>query len=324
MENNQTVLNLADFLVGLQNVDKLEDLPEEIRNLTIVIEGDHLTGSIDYQIAQAIVQLQQAVYRIAARSLYGEGTTITKLSEEELDRFRLSFSIAPGCTKVSSGTAAKFLELLNSVFKDMTPKQKIILCAVLALVFLGYVGLNAAEEYLKIKENNEHLLRMNKEDTARIEMILSHVHSGGDDAATAFAKAAKGASSLSFGARQFSERSLAEIQKPTPRIRTEWRTDTESFVVRSLDCTKSDAIWTVLQNTQTGEMFKAVYSIDENTGERDEVGIEEDADTRELREALAKSLASGLAVRLTVSTGRKAGSDQIIKATLLGLPSDEE
>lgn len=47
MENNQTVLNLADFLVGLRNADKLEDLPEEIRNLTIVIEGDHLTGSID-------------------------------------------------------------------------------------------------------------------------------------------------------------------------------------------------------------------------------------------------------------------------------------
>ena len=319
-------LNIKEFVARLQNASKLEDLPEEIRELTIVIEGEHFSGDIDYQVAQAIVQLQQIVYRVAARSIYGERNTAAKLNEEELEQFRLSFSIAPGCTKVTAGTTAKFLELLSTVFKDMTPNQKIILCAVLASVFLGYVGFNVAGDYLKTKENNEHLLRMNKEDTARIEMILSQVRAGGEDASSAFAKATKGASTLSFGARQYSEQSLAEIQKPTPRVRTEWRTDTESFLVLSLDCTKADAIWTVLQNTQTGETFKAVYSIGESADAheyRDDTP-EEDADTRELREALAKSWASGFAVRLTVSTGRKSGSDQIIKATLLGLPVGEE
>lgn len=310
--NNAVSLTELTELLG--KAQRIDDVPALLQGLDVVIEGQQLSGNIDYQVAQAIVQLQQIVYRIAAHTLYGENATIKNLGDEELDRYRLSFSIAPGCTHISARLAEKFLELLNAVFENMTPGHKITLAAILAGSFLGYYGITSYEDYLKNVNQEQVRLKISQEETRRLDLILSHVHESGDEASTAFAKSVKGADNLRFGAREFSTQELSEIQKRTPRSSVEWITEPGAFVVLSLDCTKPDVIWTVLIDTETGEQFKASYIIDEET-----------SDTSLLLTALAKSLATGTAVRLTVSKGRKNNDASVVfKASLLGLTEPSE
>ena len=311
MENSSTI-SLDDLFEKLRDVSNLDDVPPLLRNLNVVIEGSHLAGSIDYQIAQAIVQVQQIVYRVAAHSLYGEAATVKNLSDVDLENFKLSFLVVPGCTKVSANVAAKFLDLLKVIFKDMNPTQRIIIASLLSAVFLGYIGLGVLENYLENEEQKELLLNLSKEESRRLEIIFPHVSVSGEEAANTFAKSAKGASNLIVGGRRYSDDALAEIQKRTPRTLTEWVTKSEPFVVLSLDCTKPDVVWAVLQDTVANEQFKASYAVDEDVG-----------DTEALLDVLAKSLTSGAAVKLTVSKGRKTPDGRVIKATIQGVAREQ-
>lgn len=45
-----------------------EEAPKMLRSLTVHIQGDFESGSFDAQVAQALVQLQQIVYRLAAKT----------------------------------------------------------------------------------------------------------------------------------------------------------------------------------------------------------------------------------------------------------------
>lgn len=67
------------------------DIPDELQDLVIVIEGDQISGSIDYLVAQSITQLQLILYKIAAHALYGENATVKNLNEADLEKFKLSF-----------------------------------------------------------------------------------------------------------------------------------------------------------------------------------------------------------------------------------------
>lgn len=46
------------------------------------IQGDQISGSIDAQVAGATVQLQQSIYRLVAKTKYGENSTILNIIEE--------------------------------------------------------------------------------------------------------------------------------------------------------------------------------------------------------------------------------------------------
>ena len=71
-----------------------EEAPKMLRSLTVHIQGDFESGSFDAQVAQALVQLQQIVYRLAAKTLYGPDVTIAALSEEDLADFKLHFIVS--------------------------------------------------------------------------------------------------------------------------------------------------------------------------------------------------------------------------------------
>lgn len=59
-----------------------KEIQPQFKELVIHIQGDQISGSIDAQVAGATVQLQQSIYRLAAKTKYGENSTILNIIEE--------------------------------------------------------------------------------------------------------------------------------------------------------------------------------------------------------------------------------------------------
>lgn len=320
MESNTEQLKLDEILSSITDKSTEDALPEKLKDLIVVIEGDHVSGSIDYLVAQSIVSLQQIVYRIVAHALYGEGASVKNLTEIDLERFKLNFKVESGCTHVSARLIEKFSELLNVIFKNMTPAHKLILASILSAAFLGYIAIDRVEDYFKEADRNNTieslssvLKVLSQEETKRAEAILSNVKAGGEEASANFAKSAKGASSLTFGGRTYSQSDLTDIQKRTPRIPADWEVSNKAYVVQSLDKQKEDVVWAVIRDIETGESFKASYTVDE-----------EEEDTRELLTRMAQSLLDGSAVVLTVNKATKKGENKVVKASILGFIDEEQ
>lgn len=282
------------------------DLPSRLRELVIIIDGDHVSGSIDYSVAQSIIQLQQIVYRIAAHALYGEAATVKNLTESDLEKFKLSFKISPGCTEITSNVLNNFINLLKSIFKDMSPAQRLGLAAILAATFLGYIALDRAGEYFSSESQKDAYVKFSEEETKRLRVILENTSNGGNEASANFAKAVKGASSLQFGGRSYSSEELANIQKRTPRTPTDWVTQDSAYVVTAIDVQKEDVIWANIRDIESGETFKASYTLDED-----------DSYAQELLSRMANSMLTGSAIKLKVSKGKKPGDSKVIKASIL-------
>ena len=288
-------------------------LPQELRKLLIIIEGNHVSGSFDYTIAQSIIQLQQIVYRVVAHALYGEGATVKNLTESDLEKYKLSFQVSPGCTEILTEILKFFRDLLNPIIKDMNPTQKLTLVGILCGLFLGYFTIDKVSEYYLAQQKSEAASNLSKEETKRIELILKHTANAGDEASTNFAKAAKGASNLTFGARTYSSEQLTNIQKRTPRTSTDWKTVDAAYVVLVLDKQKDDVLWATIKDIETGEIFKASYAIEDD-----------DVYAIELQIHMAHSMLNGSAIKLKVNIGRKPGEEKVVKATILEFIDDSE
>ena len=170
------------------NAKEESDVPEWARNLVVVIEGDHAPGSIDYLVAQSIAQLQQIVYRIAAHSLYGESASVKNLSEKDLEAFKLTFKVDAGSTHLSAKLLTAFFKLLDEIFKEMSPAQKLWLAAILSFAFISYVGIDRLKDAYTEQAKNSAFVALSQEETKRLELLLEHTKLGGDEAATSFSK----------------------------------------------------------------------------------------------------------------------------------------
>lgn len=284
-----------------------ENIPSQLKNLVIHIQGDQLTGSIDAQIAGALVQLQQSVYRLAAKTIYGEGATINTLREDELEIFKLKFVVSAGSTNIVAEIWDKAENLIRIFTKDMTPAQKLCLAGICAALLLGYVGIKEYADYEREALRLVAQTNMSKEESRRLELFLSHTQEVSEENSLAFAKAAKGASSLSYGGRTFSKNDIAEVQKRAPKIYMDWQKVTGNFVVIGIDCTREDILIATLINTSTNEVIKSTYTSESN----------DDETALEIRTVLAISLASGRPVKLELNIGRKGS--HVEKSTILNV-----
>lgn len=59
-----------------------KEIPSQFKELVIHIQCDQISGSIDAQVAGATVQPQQSIYRLVAKTKYGENSTILNIIEE--------------------------------------------------------------------------------------------------------------------------------------------------------------------------------------------------------------------------------------------------
>lgn len=306
ISTNEPLCEMLALICQLRN-ETSKEIPSQLKNLVIHIQGDQLSGSIDAQIAGAIVQLQQSVYRLAAKTIYGKDATINTLREDELEIFKLNFVISAGSTNIVTEIWDKAENLIKIFTKDMTPSQKLCLAGICAALLLGYVGIKEYADYSKEALRLAAQTNMSKEESRRLELFLSHTQEVSEENSLAFAKAAKGASSLSYGGKTFSKDDIAEAQKRAPKIYMDWQKVTENYIVTGIDCTREDILIATLVNPSTNEVIKSTYTSESN---EDEIALE-------IRTVLAISLASGRPIKLELNIGRKG--DHIEKSTILNV-----
>lgn len=280
-----------------------EEAPKMLRSLTVHIQGDFESGSFDAQVAQALVQLQQIVYRLAAKTLYGPDVTIAALSEEDLADFKLHFIVSKGSTNIEAGFWKQFNTLVETLTKDMTAGQKVFISGLIAACFLGYLASGSVEEYIRGQAD----IQMSQEETKRLDVLLRRVTHAGEESTGNFVKAAKGAESVSVGGRNYSRQDIADAQKRAPKQYITWEAVKDKFSVVALDCSKQDIIIATLVNPETQEKIKAYYTAES----------EEDEDAGLIRSSLANALATGRPVNLEIYVGRKG--EHLEKATILNL-----
>lgn len=281
-------------------------IPDKLQALTVHIQGDFESGSFDAQVAQALFQLQQIIYRLAAKTLYGPDATIAALTEDDLTVFKLHFIVSRGSTNIEAGFWKQICALVDTITKNMTPVQKLILSGLVAACFLGYLASDAVEDYIK----GQNDIQMSQEETKRLDVLLKRVTNAGEESTGNFVKAAKGAASVSVGGREYSKQDIADAQKRAPKQYITWEAVKAMFNVVALDCSKQDIIIATLVNLETQEKIKAYYTAES----------EEDEDADLIRSSLAMALATGRAMNLEIYVGRKG--DHIEKATILNLAAD--
>ena len=282
-----TIIHAPEFEALLQALSENPDtvIPDTFRNLIIKIEGKDQSGCIDARTAQAIVRLQQIVNRLAAQAIYGKTATASNLTEAQLAQFRLQFSAKPGCTEISAGIWAAFTSLLKEIFKNMPPQFKIIGLFLLASSFLGYVSVDKAFQYFEHKLDREMQLKLSQEETERLKAVIGQSQNAGQEAATDFAKSAKGATGLTFGARQYDGAELKDIQK---RVRTRPGMDTieGDFTVVGVKKSRQNHYTVMLKSDETGEEIKATVPQNDL--------FEDDTDIPKTPEAIVKYMSRGL------------------------------
>lgn len=261
--------------------------------------------------ANAIYQLQQGIYRLVARSIYGEEATVSSLSEEELDQFKLTFIVSAGSTKIETQLWKNAVALVDKFVGNMTSIQKLILAAIIAGTILGIPGTQAYFDHEKDKLITQERLAAAQEETKRIELLIDRATVTGEESASAFVKASKGASSVSFGERKFTEQEIKAAQKRAPKTALQWENLSDTFIVSALDCTKQGTFSFTAINTHSRQAIKVSY-----------LAEEDDESVQDVRFALASSLATGKSVNLLLNVGKKDG--EIKKVILLELTDKAE
>lgn len=285
-------------------VDNNSEIPERLSNLTVHIKGNQIDGSFDAQMANAIYQLQQNIYRLVAKTLYGNDATVASLNEDELEKFKLTFLVSAGSTNIETSLWEKVVELVDKVTIDMTPNQKLTLAVIIAAAIIGVNGVNEYFAYKKEELSSSETVQLSQEETKRIETIVNRATEVGSESANAFVKAAKGAKSLSFGEREYNEKDIRDAQKRAPRTSLQWSEISGNHVVTSLDCTKQGTFSFVAVDVHSRQQIKAYYPIEDD-----------DDSAQDVRIVLAESLATGKAVFLHLNVGKKDG--EIKKVILL-------
>lgn len=281
-----------------------ESVPDDFQSLVIHIVGNQENGSFDAQMANALFQLQQIIYRLVAKTLYGEDATVSSLSDEELELFKLKFKVSAGSTNIETGLWEKVVSLVDKVVADMSPTQKLILAAFISGTFLGIYAIHEYSEYMETLQKSEEHVLVEQEETKRIELLIGRTSDAADESANVVVKAAKGAQSLTFGHREFDSESIKAAQRRAPRSFLGWEILEGIFVINSLDCTKSGTFSFVAVDLKTRKQIKAYYPIEDD-----------DETAQDVRFVLADSLATGKAVLLHLNVGKKDG--EVNKVILL-------
>lgn len=326
MEQDSTPFDLHALLNSIaQASDPAEDLvPNDIKKLIIVIKGNQTDGSFDYQVALAIADLQQVIYRLVAHSIYGEDATAKILSEQELEQFKLSFTVAPGSTVIDTEILESIIKILESVFKDMSPIHILILATLLSCLFLGIIGVKEAFKYMTFKKDKAADVAKSQAETERLKVILAMVSRAGEEASTNFAKSMKGATDLKFGDREFSAEELSKLQKRKPRSPIVKEMVDGAYVVKAIDHQQATSLTVLLEEPIKKEVFKAIYNLG---GDDDEsAGTDKDTDTDtdddEIIEKMLTSLRDQTSIKLSIAKRNRVEDSRTIKASIMGLADE--
>lgn len=308
----------------LEGADPKEDLvPDKIKELVIVITGNKGETGFDHRTALALTSLQQSFYALTAQCLYGEHAQAGHLSEDELEDFKLVFAQDPDGA-IKACVFKGFLKLCVRLFKDLKPGPKLAFALLATLAFVGHNDCDLGREYAAVLDSlsctaskEKPALSHSQASEGQIKHLLLNVARAGEKCARDFAQALKGASELKFGVRSFTSEELAGLQKSKSKRSVKKELEDGAYAVKALDRTDPLVLRAVLQDLKSGEVFKAVYALQDS----------DDGDARALDDELILSLVTSLgketAVRLAIAKRICIDEGKTLRAVIAWL-SDEQ
>lgn len=278
---------------------------KEFPGLVIKIHGNGYEGTVDANVAAAIVEVQNRIYRFAAFVKYGDERETRRLSREVRQDLLLQFRVDKGCTEILANVVPAFVEIVKPVFENMTPEQLIELAKYLGTLFAAYkisaLTVNAVKDRVLGKDRNEHEEKMLKDQA---EAILK----SGQQAADAVARALPKAKGLSFGQKKFAEAELDALRERAPREKPTSKQAQKTYIVERIDLRKRPVIYLDLKEVPADIAVKAQYT------ESEDDAFYDDGTTT----ALCNAAASGEEIQLDV-VEVKAADGSLMRVSVISI-----
>ena len=229
----------------------------------VTLDGRVFRGGVPTRVMPAIEELQRALRRAYARSVYGdEGTRLTR---EDRQRTELVFELADGSTKIVSD----LLPVLNEVASKLSGRASVATLLALAVIFKGddyirvflehrvaLMKLAPAIENVEAEEARESLswLAEESEDVLRLQEDVDKAHtrlllSLDDDDAVVLAGGTR--------VRGFDTRRIAR----QPRRRVENTTVEGEYIVQSVESGQvPDGFRAKIRGVRSDEVMSVIIS----------------------------------------------------------------
>lgn len=229
----------VEFVTG-QSEDCDVVFSDEILQFRIVIQGDRYKGTVPGELAKAIGELQEGLYKSAAFVLYGD-TDTRRLTTEQKLAVELVFKVREGSTDLQSPIDG-VVEIVKGALVDMDPilRAKVIV-AIVAIVAGGALCWKMLEQNADIKKAEiEQQLETTKEveQTKRLTLFkdfaLEHsavakFEQASTEGGRAIVRSASDASSISIGAVKLDKSDIKDVNRRASRVASESKTVKADF-----------------------------------------------------------------------------------------------
>lgn len=236
---------------------RLEDIDPQLMTLEVKINGSQFDGSLTGDIAKAIGEIQQIVYRIAAEFLH-QSKNINSLTAEEKEAFTIVFSVRPGCTELNFN----WLKQIKELIKEKVPKLKEYQVNMLiGLLGAYFVCSTVADVYMaKIQKEAEAMKgQIAADERMEIVKALAPMRDNFEHVPDKLAKSAKTADYIVVGDRLYSSEDIQKLNARAPRTSLEPEVTEGVFIVNGFSNQEDKAFKVELKDASTGEKINAFY-----------------------------------------------------------------
>lgn len=266
------ISNLREALefVTVSGGDADVTFSNELLCLRVVIGGERYKGTVPAELARAIWEFQEALYKSAAFVLHGDNDA-RKLTAEQKLKLELVFSVKEGSTDMES-TINGLVDVVKGALSDMDPKLRAkVLVAIVVIVAGGALGWKMLDQNAEVKKAEiAAQLEVGKEveQTKRLTLFKEFASqnlavSKFEEAATvggrAIVRSVQDADAVAIGATKFDKDEVKEVNRRAARVRSASSTVTAKFRIYAAE-SRLDASTRYVLAGSTLEEFPVVVN----------------------------------------------------------------
>lgn len=275
-----TIKNIQDALALIANPNEdtsaLQFAPE-FAQLKIVVEGERYQSSVPTELARALWQYQEALYKAVAFALYGV-EDIRRLTAQQRQDFELNFKVEEGSSLLLA-PLEKFLDKLSDELKNMDSADKRKLLIAVGLILSGCWGMSKLSEFLQNRDNQQAavaIASVNASQQESREATLRAVISAleGNSKVAAFQRAAeeggqavvKGADDarrINVPGKTYTRDEIEDMTQRAPREDATSNAVTQAYKVVGLNAKSPEILRLTLLDPATAEELQARLAMED-------------------------------------------------------------
>lgn len=244
-----TTISTLDEALSYLSADESEAsmlLAGELAAVRIEVEGARYHSTVPGELARAIWDLQEALYKAAAFALTGSDD-IRRLTAAQRQQLELVFTVSEGCSALLASLEG-FFATLGEGFKAMDDRYKAKVLVAIAIIVAGYLwGDSLLEGYFAqqgrlLDAQIQQTTQAAENERLKIVHTMIQQHpavarfdDAMDTGARAIARGAQDASSLRIGPQQIDSAQIQYINQRAARVPSTSITVVESFAVFQAD-----------------------------------------------------------------------------------------